>query len=246
MSMPSDLSVRPGVYFTAVQGEGVIMDLAQDRYYGLATESTSIWQSLQLGMSHADIASTVFAARTPDALEQVDQQLQAWTDAGLLTPRPESADDLPRPRLGGTVAAEGLDAERLADTRISSMALLRLARATWSVRRALTHRGPGWAIKRVQAIPVVAVRDPARREAALYRALRTYHASRRLISQGKDDCLPRSLALAAVLRRIGVDAEICFGVRKFPFLAHAWLQAEGMALNEAPRRLAKYALLARF
>jgi hypothetical protein len=76
--------------------------------------------------------------------------------------------------------------------------------------------------------------------------VRVYHSSRRISSQGRDDCLPRSFALAVALRRLGVDAQICFGVRKFPFLAHAWVEEGGRVVNESPGKVQKYTLLARF
>lgn len=48
-------------------------------------------------------------------------------------------------------------------------------------------------------------------------------------------CLPRAVVLWALLRRHGVDAEVKLGVRKGErgFEAHAWVEIEGLPLNEA-------------
>jgi hypothetical protein len=45
-------------------------------------------------------------------------------------------------------------------------------------------------------------------------------------------CLFDTLALAAFLVRAGERPEIVFGVRRPPFAAHCWLEAEGRVLND--------------
>ena len=48
-------------------------------------------------------------------------------------------------------------------------------------------------------------------------------------------CLTRSLALLFLLARRGAAADVCLGVRTFTgrFEAHAWIEYNGIALNEA-------------
>ena len=47
-------------------------------------------------------------------------------------------------------------------------------------------------------------------------------------------CLAKSLTLWWLLARQGIDASLCIGIRKEKdnFEAHAWVEREGMALNE--------------
>jgi hypothetical protein len=45
-------------------------------------------------------------------------------------------------------------------------------------------------------------------------------------------CLEQSLALFALLRRRGIDAEIRFGIQTLPFSAHAWVEVDGAPVNE--------------
>ena len=150
-----------------------------------------------------------------------------------------------RTQPAGAPAAAGLDPERLSAAARSPLVMLRLVRAfRWS-RAALRRHGPAWAVAQVQRVRVPES-APADAERALYMIARSYYASRRLIRQGQEDCLPRSLALVRVLRAAGIDAELCFGVRKFPFLAHAWVEANGRAVNDVPARLKAFAVLARF
>ena len=51
---------------------------------------------------------------------------------------------------------------------------------------------------------------------------------------GHPTCLEESLALWFFLRRQGIEAELRVGVRKEgeKFEAHAWVEREGVALNE--------------
>lgn len=55
--------------------------------------------------------------------------------------------------------------------------------------------------------------------------------SRRLWS-AEDRCLPRSIALARLLRQAGSDAKLVIGVMANPFAAHAWVQDGDVAVND--------------
>jgi len=47
-------------------------------------------------------------------------------------------------------------------------------------------------------------------------------------------CLQRSAALALLLRRHGIEAEMVIGAQLLPFLAHAWVEVGGDAINDKP------------
>jgi len=74
--------------------------------------------------------------------------------------------------------------------------------------------------------------------AAVQRANRFYYR-RRL------DCLPKALATYRFLRLHRVPAELCLGVRKYPFSGHAWVEFEGKVLDDQPDRVRFYTLLKR-
>lgn len=57
------------------------------------------------------------------------------------------------------------------------------------------------------------------------------------------DCLPKALTTFYLLRRQGVPARLCYGVRKFPFAAHAWVEASGEILDDRPSRIATYTVI---
>lgn len=48
-------------------------------------------------------------------------------------------------------------------------------------------------------------------------------------------CLQRSAVLTCMLRRAGIPAHMVIGVRIMPFLAHAWVEANGTVLNDFPK-----------
>jgi len=47
-------------------------------------------------------------------------------------------------------------------------------------------------------------------------------------------CLQRSAALALLMRRHGSEAEMVIGAQMLPFLAHAWVEVAGRAINDKP------------
>jgi hypothetical protein len=60
---------------------------------------------------------------------------------------------------------------------------------------------------------------------------------------GRARCLEQSLTLLACLRRRGVLAELRLGVRPYRFRAHAWVELDGVVLNDDPQQLAGMAVL---
>ena len=47
-------------------------------------------------------------------------------------------------------------------------------------------------------------------------------------------CLQRSAALVLLLRRHGWKGEMVIGAQLLPFRSHAWVEVEGMVLNDKP------------
>lgn len=45
-------------------------------------------------------------------------------------------------------------------------------------------------------------------------------------------CLQRSTVLVKMLRRRGVAAHLVIGAQKLPFVAHAWVEANGKIIND--------------
>jgi hypothetical protein len=56
-------------------------------------------------------------------------------------------------------------------------------------------------------------------------------------------CLQRSAVTTCILRSYGVPAHLVVGVRPMPFLAHAWVEAEGSVVNDFPNVRKFYKML---
>ena len=53
-------------------------------------------------------------------------------------------------------------------------------------------------------------------------------------------CLQRAVVTVCLLRSCGVPAQLVLGAQKTPFLAHAWAEVRGRAINERSNVRAKY------
>src|SRR6185437_10247581 len=58
-------------------------------------------------------------------------------------------------------------------------------------------------------------------------------------------CLQRSAALTCLLRRHGVPAQLVIGAQQVPFKAHAWVEVDGIVVNDKPYVPEMYAALDR-
>jgi hypothetical protein len=65
-------------------------------------------------------------------------------------------------------------------------------------------------------------------------------ADARIFLPVKQLCVPESLALARLLWRRGIDADVYFGVRLAPFMAHAWVQRGDMLLSDTLNTVGEY------
>lgn len=97
--------------------------------------------------------------------------------------------------------------------------------------------------------------------AALYNKVRNYPVGRTLeshdaveeICAGVDMaciwywkevlCLQRSAAMACLLKRYGVAAQMMIGAQQTPFKAHAWVEVDGRVVNDKPYMRETYAVL---
>jgi hypothetical protein len=55
-------------------------------------------------------------------------------------------------------------------------------------------------------------------------------------------CLQRSFVTIYLLRKNGVGAQFVMGAQKLPFKAHAWVEVDGVAINERTNVQATYAV----
>ena len=58
-------------------------------------------------------------------------------------------------------------------------------------------------------------------------------------------CLQRSAATACLLKKNGVPAQMVIGAQQMPFKAHAWVEVDGVVVNDKPYTPEMYAVLDR-
>jgi prolyl oligopeptidase len=58
-------------------------------------------------------------------------------------------------------------------------------------------------------------------------------------------CLQRSAATACLLKRYGVPARMVIGAQQMPFKAHAWVEVDGLVVNDKSYIPEMYAVLDR-
>ena len=58
-------------------------------------------------------------------------------------------------------------------------------------------------------------------------------------------CLQRSSATTCLLRRYGIPAQMVIGAQHLPFRAHAWVEVNGLVVNDKPYMPEMYSVLDR-
>lgn len=100
---------------------------------------------------------------------------------------------------------------------------------------ALRAGGFAWTLKTARSI--AERRPPTAAGAAEVRGVAGRVAVVAAFFPGRALCLEQSLALYWLLRRRGVAARLRVGVHPAPFAAHAWIEYEGVPVNEDEDRI---------
>ena len=123
------------------------------------------------------------------------------------------------------------------DVRVPSM--LQCGIWIFAIKAALRTRGFGWTMKwicrQVEAVPAVAFVNPA-----AVRAAEHVVAMAAALYPGRARCLEQSLALYYLMRRQGVPVRYCQGAQPYPFQAHAWIEYQGVVVNDIPEHAKQF------
>jgi hypothetical protein len=95
-----------------------------------------------------------------------------------------------------------------------------------------------WIRDRVASVPItrsVDARAVTTTESAVATAAAFY--------PGRARCLEQSLVLYYLLRRQGIPVRYCHGVQPHPFLAHAWVEYDGVPINDIAEHVRQFARL---
>jgi hypothetical protein len=224
------------------------MDVRLDRFIALTPLSSAIWSGLVDGSHPHELIDRIMRVRTlsPEAAASVlRQQVRLWQQADLVGGS-TTDETLPVPKPSAPPVRGEITRSLLEGEPISPLLVAALFLAERRYRRAIAEDGLASALKTLQgeASPHELRATPP----TLFRVLRAYHLLRRAFRQGhgSQDCLFRSLALAAVLRRAGLDADLCIGIIDLPFSSHAWVECDGVVANETLSIRNAYCVIGRF
>lgn len=212
-------ALSPAVSFTFVDGRAIFLDLSIDRYFCLEPAQQNALKVLTAG---DEIGS------------EADALLEPLMRRGILikvaqpsTPAPCRLTDLP----SRSVIEEGLP-------RPASWQVVAAALRIRTTKRALRRR-PFESIiaqlRRRKARVSGQELDPHR----IWKISAAFEATSLFLSPHRQ-CLPRSLALADQLARLGANVNLVMGVANNPFSAHCWVQHKDIVLNDRLEKVQGY------
>jgi hypothetical protein len=243
--------IKPNVFFAEVQNEGVILDLQGDQYYALDERSTYLWKTLADSGDYNQ-AKTQLKNSLGMIEEQVEDSLRDLFDvareAKLLAESHAIGYRLPRSLAGEAAkpAQTYLDPDKLQHTKYDSSSVATVSLRLLLVKLQLRYLGLPRTLAKLPPLPKTKLLI-GKRDRTLYEIRKTLGVVRSLFTRGEPDCLPRSLTMTHLLRSRGVHSEICFGIQKFPFEAHAWVESEGEVVSTSNgEKIARFVVIARF
>ncbi|TPE62602.1 lasso peptide biosynthesis B2 protein [Sandaracinobacter neustonicus] len=206
------LMLRPGVSYCEVAGRLIFLDLEADRYFCLGRRAEAAFRAATAGLAEAG---------------EQDDALLSLTQSGMLI----STSDDSRPS-----ACRGLEMPEtslLDDIRAGAPVSLRIAalRDLATTHFALRWRPLNVVLRRLaQQKSRAATRLSTERVTAQAVAAAFDWSSAIVRSHGR--CLPRSIAVAQRLARLGISADLVVGVSLYPFAAHSWVQCSSALVND--------------
>lgn len=213
-----DYHLPPHVSFGFVGDRAVALDLSADRYFLIAAPEAAALSNVGTGPPDAAAGA---------ALDALVRRRLLGSGAGLpIAPISAAAlrlSALETASTGGRVPVVEVAGLRASAGLHLSLLGLKATLARWRIFRRRYERRPG-----VRATDDAAV------------AIAQAFADARVLLPAKQLCVPDSLALSRSLWRRGIDADVYFGVRLTPFMAHAWVQRGDVLLSDTLNTVGEY------
>ncbi len=229
-------TVHPDVRSTIDSDGSTILQIAQDRIYSIIGVGSTIWEKLVAskdGLAPSDVVemlSCQFRNVPRKKIESdVDRVFASFQEKKLIDASCRERDGSPTYPVGSiaTIVAHlmarlllrinlrviaasfGLATVDILLKLVGFSALYRLVKG-WPV----TNKSPD-----LQAVDEIAN--------SVTRAITWYPK--------QPKCLQRSAVIACLLRSSGINAHMIIGCQRFPFLVHAWVEVNGIVVNDKAR-----------
>jgi hypothetical protein len=209
--------LRAGVHYCVANGVTTFLDVDADRYFGLPAKCQSAFSYL---VENGAVPDAHVAALSP------------LTAAKLLVPT-DIPDRFPLPTTVPEVRESVLD---VIDARTSPWKFIRAWLCQGEAKRDLS---------RMPLSQVLANLSNKKARVGQYSVPPSHKAvaaflGTSIVTQSHDQCLPRSIAMVNYLAHYACHPLFVIGVRNNPFEAHAWVQYDGMALNDDVEKISRF------
>lgn len=211
-----------------VDGLRVVLDLGTERYRVLDDVASVLW-SVLIGEADAETTFDRLASEYALDRDRFGTELAAFAQRCVSERLLEPAGAPP----AATVTPHS------AAARGARPGMLQALTCLIATRRALRRDGFRATYESYAALPA------GPRTRALHEVLPAFARAENFFvaRRAPKDCLLRSLALYRFLRTAGVPAHHLLGARRFPFVAHAWVECDGAPVCD--ERAGGYTPLAR-
>lgn len=232
--MAAAYSLLKHVFLCLCDEKVVILDLRDQRYRALDAKKMSGLASIVPGWPTLSSAREEAGAAAEEEREAVARALveqgiladnpAAGKNASPIVVRkpliqilPDADEQAARPDVRSVVALTS--AFVAAALRVRFCSLQRMTQWANQTQRSLRARGQPLEMERARML------------------VRIYTHLRPLFFGSRDACLFESLVLLGFLARHGIHVDWVFGVRLRPWLAHCWLQRDGVALSDTTEHI---------
>lgn len=213
------LSPSPHIRLADIQGDLVILDLAQDDYLCVAAcDAVPVWSALR--GEHHDVSDPFVADLVVAGFLRASPISAPWVRA-----LPSDISDVPA---GAHFRIQMSDVFHVT---------LAAVQTWWALRSGTTARLMEGAMPRSKKCLLS--------DEEVFNLSARFAWLRCLVPYG-GRCLVQSAMLRNVLTRHAVPHDWVFGVQTHPFEAHCWIEACGAVLNDSVEHISWYTVIARF
>ncbi|WP_176342125.1 lasso peptide biosynthesis B2 protein [Sphingobium sp. GW456-12-10-14-TSB1] len=192
----------------------IFLDARQGRYFLLRGEMARSFFAFASG--HA----------SPSQIETLAQHRLVEPDA---PPRKTESEAMP-------ASASYIDGSLpRVSARLAGEAVLR----QWSAKLTLRRRGFARVVRDLEKAQALRKKRPHQVPGASEAAIAAAFLQAQRFISAADQCLPRSLAMAAMLDSLGHTPTVVMGVQ-LPFAAHCWVQCENRVVSDPLERIADF------
>jgi transglutaminase superfamily protein/coenzyme PQQ synthesis protein D (PqqD) len=256
--MPSKYRVgtlcrAPHVVATTGLDRMVLLDTRHERYHALNEVASSVWRRIDGGTTFDAVVQGLIDEYEPPAsvgregvATDVERLLAQLDTDGLLADSTDECQPLSPPvGFNGHSKIPQTDLPDEVQPVVRMGTVLRYVMLIMLAKVSLRLWGVDRTVRRILR------RGPSREEAAavdwqVYVTTEYMVAMAAAIYPGRAECLERSLVLFRVLRGQGLSATLKLGVHPDPFVAHAWVESDNVAVSDNADDLAHYSVIREF